>query len=141
MLQAAWVPGLERVRAVRQAIGDSIDLMVDCHGRMETSEAISVGQELSRLGLMWYEEPVGRNHPDQLQLITQRVEMPTAAGEAAFCESRRRRVAPAGCRAGEVRKPRGIEPEGGVQSRLGRRALQRADEAGRIARGIIRRSF
>ena len=35
---AAWQPGVERVRAVRQAIGDAIELAVDCHRRMEQSE-------------------------------------------------------------------------------------------------------
>lgn len=30
--KAAWRPGLERVRAVRQAIGDEVELAVDCHG-------------------------------------------------------------------------------------------------------------
>jgi galactonate dehydratase len=81
---AAWYTGVERVRAVREVIGDNIDLMVDCHGRMETSEAISVGKALEDCHLMWYEEPVSHKFPDQLALVTRNVPMPTASVESIF---------------------------------------------------------
>lgn len=82
--KAAWRRGVDRVCAVREAIGDEIDLAVDCHGRMETSEAISVGQALASCNLLWYEEPVRHTYSDQLALITQRVPMPTASAESVF---------------------------------------------------------
>ena len=44
---AASLPGIERVRAVRAAIGDEVELAVDCHSRMEVSEAIQVGNALA----------------------------------------------------------------------------------------------
>jgi galactonate dehydratase len=75
---------VERVEAVRSKIGDEIDLMVDCHGRMETSEAILVGQALKDCNLMWYEEPVSHKFPDQLARITRNVQMPTASVESIF---------------------------------------------------------
>ena len=56
--KAAWFRGVQRVEAVRDAIGEEVDLMVDCHGRMETSEAIAVGRALAACNLMWFEEPV-----------------------------------------------------------------------------------
>ena len=82
--QAAWRPGIARVTAVRAAIGDAVDLMVDCHGRMETSEAITVGRVLADFDLMWYEEPVKHTFPDQLAHISQAVPMPTASAESIF---------------------------------------------------------
>jgi galactonate dehydratase len=82
--KAAWAPGIERLAAIREAVGPSIDLMVDCHGRMETSEALLVARELEPLGLMWYEEPVRRDQPDQLRHITGRVNTPTASAEGLF---------------------------------------------------------
>ena len=82
--QAAWRPGVARVEAMRGAIGDAIDLMVDCHGRMETSEAITVGHALADCNLMWYEEPVKHTFPDQLAQISQAVPMPTASAESIF---------------------------------------------------------
>jgi len=82
--QAAWRPGIARVEAVRSAIGDAIDLMVDCHGRMETSEATTVGRALADYDLMWYEEPVKHTFPDQLAQISQTLPMPTASAESIF---------------------------------------------------------
>lgn len=81
---AAWRPGVARVRAVSEAIGDGIDLAIDCHGRMEASEAIVVGRELADCDLLWYEEPVKHTFPDQLALISRSVPMPTASAESVF---------------------------------------------------------
>jgi galactonate dehydratase len=82
--QAAWRNGVERVRAVRKAIGDSVELAVDCHGRMDSSEGLIVAEELAECRLFWYEEPVPDTHPDDLAAITARIPMPTAPGENLF---------------------------------------------------------
>jgi len=81
---AAWQPGVARVKAVRDAIGDHVDLMVDCHGRMEPSEAILVGEALAKCNLMWYEEPVPHRFVDNLERITSQVSIPTASAESVF---------------------------------------------------------
>lgn len=81
---AAWQPGVARVRAVRQAIGDAVELAVDCHGRMEASEALLVAAELADCKLFWYEEPVHHDHIADLAELTRRVPMPTASGEILF---------------------------------------------------------
>jgi galactonate dehydratase len=81
---AAWRPGVARVEAVRAAIGDEIDLAVDCHGRMEASEAIRVGQALEGCQLLWYEEPVRHTHVDELARVSRGVPMPTASAESVF---------------------------------------------------------
>jgi galactonate dehydratase len=82
--QAAWRPGVARVQAVRQAIGDDVELAVDCHGRMEVSEALLVAEALADCKLFWYEEPVHHDQVEDLAYITQRAPMPTASGETLF---------------------------------------------------------
>lgn len=82
--KAAWRTGVERVRAVRAAIGDEVELAVDCHSRMEASEAIIVGHELADCNLFWYEEPVIHTQPEDLARVTQAVPMPTASAESVF---------------------------------------------------------
>ncbi len=81
---AAWRPGVERVRAVREAIGDEVELAVDCHSRMDMSEALIVADALAECRLFWYEEPVHQRHVDDLARITQAVSMPTASAESVF---------------------------------------------------------
>src|SRR5215208_6977427 len=49
---------LARVRAVRQAVGDDFQLMVDANNAWDTSTALTAGREFDRLGIHWFEEPV-----------------------------------------------------------------------------------
>jgi galactonate dehydratase len=81
---AAWRPGVERVRAVRAAIGDVIELAVDCHGRMDPAEAITVADALAGCNLYWYEEPVADIYLEELAQVTKAVRMPTASAESIF---------------------------------------------------------
>lgn len=81
---ATWRAGVARVEAVRKAIGDEVELAVDCHSRMEESEAIIVGQAMADLNLFWYEEPVHHRFPDKLARVTAAVPMPTASAESVF---------------------------------------------------------
>ncbi len=82
--QAAWRAGVERVKAVRAAIGDTVELAVDCHGRMDASEALIVADALADCRLFWYEEPVPHHLVDDLAQITAHVPMPTASAESVF---------------------------------------------------------
>lgn len=82
--QADWRPGVERVRAVRKAIGDEVELAVDCHSRMEVSEAVVVGQALADVNLFWYEEPVSHTDPEGLAAVGERVPQPIASAESVF---------------------------------------------------------
>lgn len=82
--KATWRNGVERVRAVREAIGDEVELAIDCHSRMEQSEAIIVGQELADCNLFWYEEPVHKTMHNELAAVTQAVPQTTASAESIF---------------------------------------------------------
>lgn len=82
--RAAWSMGVERVKVVRGAIGDAVELAVDCHGRMEASEAIVVGKALADCDLLWYEEPVPHTFPEQLARIREAVPMPMASCEMIY---------------------------------------------------------
>jgi len=82
--KATWQRGVERVRAVRAAIGDEIELLIDCHGRMETSEAILVAKELRDCNLFWYEEPLPHFYIDELMRVTDAVDVPTASAESVY---------------------------------------------------------
>ncbi len=82
--KATWRAGVERVRAVRKAIGDEVELAVDCHSRMGRAESVIIAAELADCNLFWFEEPVRHTQPDDLRLISERVSMPTASAESVF---------------------------------------------------------
>jgi len=82
--KAVWRPGIARVEAVRAAVGDGVELAVDCHGRIDPSEALLVGRALADADLLWYEEPVPHRYVRELARITRSLPMPTASGERLF---------------------------------------------------------
>jgi L-alanine-DL-glutamate epimerase-like enolase superfamily enzyme len=49
---------LDRVRAVRQAVGDDFGLMVDANNAWDVATALAAGRAYERLGVHWFEEPV-----------------------------------------------------------------------------------
>ncbi|MFH0914792.1 MAG: mandelate racemase/muconate lactonizing enzyme family protein [Chloroflexota bacterium] len=55
---------IELCRAVRKAVGDKIDLMVDPLGLYDRAGAMRVGRVLDELGFYWYEEPLPESDVD-----------------------------------------------------------------------------
>lgn len=53
--------GVDRVRAVRDAVGADPAVMVDCHGRLGPRRALATVATLKRLRVKWLEEPVVTN--------------------------------------------------------------------------------
>ncbi len=49
---------LERVRAVRQAIGPEVELMVDANCAYTPKQAMAMAQRMEELDIAWFEEPV-----------------------------------------------------------------------------------
>ena len=77
--------GLERVRAVRRAIGPDARLLVDCHSRLSADAAPAVARELAALDVGWFEEPVQpRSAAEDLAAIARGVPMPVAGGESGY---------------------------------------------------------
>ena len=79
--------GIQRVAAVRDAVGWDVTLMVDCHGRFDIESAVVVAEELAELGVDWFEEPVRPNeHPADSARIAACVSMTVAGGEMGYGE-------------------------------------------------------
>ena len=79
--------GIQRVAAVRDAVGPDVTLMVDCHGRFDVESAVVVAEELTELGVDWFEEPVRPNtEPADSAQIAARVQMTLAGGEMGYGE-------------------------------------------------------
>ena len=60
---------LERVAAVRSAIGQSAELFVDANGAYELKQALRMAEQLAALGVTWFEEPVSSDDLEGLRLI------------------------------------------------------------------------
>ncbi|MDA0747509.1 MAG: mandelate racemase/muconate lactonizing enzyme family protein [bacterium] len=72
---------VDKVTAVREAIGPSVDLAIDMHGQHDTYAAIRVAQALEPFNLMWLEEPVPPENIDAMLEVKRSTRTPICAGE------------------------------------------------------------
>ena len=70
-----------RVRALRDAIGPDIHLMVDANEAYNAATAIRIGRKLADLDLVWFEEPVNAQDLDAYLEIKAALPMAIAGGE------------------------------------------------------------
>jgi galactonate dehydratase len=72
------------VAAVRRAVGDEIDLMIEVHGRLSVACAVEMGRRLTQYRPAWYEEPVAPLDLDALAAVKAEMPFPVAAGERLY---------------------------------------------------------
>lgn len=75
---------IDRVAAVRDAIGKDILLMVDANHCYNVPQAINIGRELEKLDVHWFEEPVSPEDLDGYVEVSRRLDMAVAGGENEF---------------------------------------------------------
>ncbi|MET7257144.1 galactonate dehydratase [Dyadobacter jiangsuensis] len=69
------------VAAMREAVGDSIDIMVDCHARPSPRMGMLFAKALEPYGLYFFEEPCWPETMEDIALIQRAVKTPIASGE------------------------------------------------------------
>jgi L-alanine-DL-glutamate epimerase-like enolase superfamily enzyme len=72
---------VRRVEAVREAVGDAIDIMVDANQSLTTAEAIRRGRAFGELGCLWWEEPIPADDIDGYAALVRALDIPIATGE------------------------------------------------------------
>ena len=75
---------LAKVAAVREAVGDDVELLIEVHGRLTPAEAIRIGQELEQYRPFFYEEAVPPQNIDAMVRVAQAINIPLATGERIY---------------------------------------------------------
>lgn len=75
---------LECVAAVREAVGDKIDLLIEGHGRFDVPTGIKIAKELEQFKPMWFEEPVPPNNLEALKAVREKSPVAISAGERLY---------------------------------------------------------
>ena len=76
--------GVAIIEAVRRAIGDDIELMVEFHGRLAIDVALEVIERLKPYQPTFVEEPVAWENLDLLAELRRRTDARVAAGERLY---------------------------------------------------------
>ena len=75
---------IAKLEAVREAVGDDVELLVEVHGRLAPSDAIRIGNAMEQYRPFVYEEPVPPQNIDALQRVAESVSIPIATGERLY---------------------------------------------------------
>ncbi len=75
---------LRHARAVRQAIGAEIELMVDANHAYALSEALSFARQIEPLSISFFEEPLSPEDYDGYRELRQRTSIAIAGGECEY---------------------------------------------------------
>lgn len=67
--------------AVREAVGDTVDVAFDLHWRYNVSDSQRLAYELEPYGLMWLEDPVPPENVEAMCRVTQSTKTPISSGE------------------------------------------------------------
>jgi len=72
---------VHRVRAVREAVGDEVDILIDVHNRLTPDEAIVLGRELAKYRLFFMEDPTTQDTAEAMAYVAANSPVPIATGE------------------------------------------------------------
>ncbi len=72
---------VERMRVLREAVGDDIDIMIDINQGWNVHQAIAIGRALSEYGLYWLEDPTQHQDYAGMARIAAVLNPPVCSGE------------------------------------------------------------
>lgn len=75
---------IARIRAVREAIGPGVDLMIDAHGSLNETTALRLARGAEPFGIGWFEEPTASDNWDGMARVRAATTIPVATGENEF---------------------------------------------------------
>jgi galactonate dehydratase len=74
----------ERIKAVRKAIGEDVDILIEVHGNLGVSSAIQMGKQFEEFHPFFYEEPIDAMNVECMKKVSENVNIPIAAGERLY---------------------------------------------------------
>lgn len=72
---------IERVRTVRNHVGDAVPIMVDANQQWDYTTALRAGRQLDEFNLVWLEEPLNAYDYEGHARLAERLDTPIATGE------------------------------------------------------------
>ncbi|HXF67184.1 MAG TPA: mandelate racemase/muconate lactonizing enzyme family protein [Burkholderiales bacterium] len=98
-----WIPreheerAVAVVKAVREAVGPRVDILIDQHRRLAPMHAIRLDKRLAEFGLYWLEEPCLAENPQALAEVRHATGLPLVIGEATYTKTGFRPLLEARC--------------------------------------------
>jgi galactonate dehydratase len=78
---------IDSVRAVREAVGPEVDLLIEVHRRLAPTHALRVAEAIEEYDPFWYEEPTHTENLDNVAAMRLRTRMPVVVGEDLYAKT------------------------------------------------------
>ena len=75
---------VEYTTAIKKAIGDEVELMIDSNHAYSLKEALQLCYQLKDLSISWFEEPVSPEHYNSYRQLRENTNIPIAGGECEY---------------------------------------------------------
>ena len=72
---------VEFTAAIREAVGDEVDILVECHGRYDPEWVIQLAERIAPYKPFFIEDPIRHENPETMSLVREKIHLPLAAGE------------------------------------------------------------
>jgi galactonate dehydratase len=76
--------GVERIAAMREAVGPDVDIICEIHSALGTNSAIQFGRAIEQYNIFYYEEPVHPMNANAFARIAEKTTLPLATGERSY---------------------------------------------------------
>ncbi len=84
LLQPKYLAMIERrVAAVREAVGPMVDLIAECHCRLDAQSAVQVANLIEKYNILYFEECTIPS-PELTKYVSDRINIPLAGGERIY---------------------------------------------------------
>ena len=83
---------VDRVRAVREAVGPDVDILVEVHRRLAPMHAVRVARAMEQYAPYWFEEPVSARDMGALAEVRNAISLPVVTGEELYTKNEFREV-------------------------------------------------
>ena len=83
---------VDRVKAVREAVGPDVDILIEVHRRLAPMHAVRVARLMQPFDPFWYEEPVSARDLDGLVEAKRGIRLPVVTGEERYTRAEFREV-------------------------------------------------
>lgn len=72
---------VEFTAAIRDAVGEGVDILIECHGRYDPEWVIQLAERVKQYNPFFIEDPIRHENPQALAEVREKVDLPLAAGE------------------------------------------------------------
>ena len=73
--------GIQQVKAVREALGDDVNILIDVHTRLDPADSIEFCNKVEPYNPFFIEDPLRSENPASLRRLRQQTSVPIAVGE------------------------------------------------------------